>query len=191
MIKVSRQRNKRSDHPSQKRFGLSAFGKDIELLVEPNNDIIDTDQGLAVERRTVGGTLEKEIHFPKGRFYVGQIASDPNAHVAVREIDEEKGHLVREISSVTITTIATNSTPLVAELNAFSITLYAYSKTIISLKHFLKSLSDLSPRQSSVESFCLYHYGPWFWFCSFLGLACDFLRISPKIYESLQLSIFL
>ena len=136
MIKISSQRNKRSDQPSQKRFSLSAFGKDIELLVEPNNDVVDTDQGLSVERRTVGGTLEKEIHFPKGRFYVGHIASDPNAHVAVREIDEGKGHLVREISSVTMATIATNSTPLVAELNAFSIMLYAYPETIISLKHF-------------------------------------------------------
>ena len=96
VIKVSRQRHKRSDQPSQKRFSLSAFGKDIELLVEPNNDVVDTDQGLSVERRTGGGTLEKEIHFPKGRFYVGHIASDPNAHVAVREIDEEKGHLVRK-----------------------------------------------------------------------------------------------
>ena len=136
MIKVSRQRNKRSDLPSQKRFSLSAFGKDIELLVEPNNDVVDTDQGLSVERRTVGGTLEKEIHFPKGRFYVGHIASDPNAHVAVREIDEEKGHLVRKISSVTMATIATNSTPLVEDLDAFSIMLYTYSETIISLKHF-------------------------------------------------------
>ena len=133
MIKVSRQRNKRSDQPSQKRFSLSAFGKDIELLVEPNNDVVDTDQGLSVERRTVGGTLEKEIHFPKGRFYVGHIASDPNAHVAVREIDQAKGHLVRKISSVTMIPIATNSTSLVADLNAFSIMLHGYSETIISL----------------------------------------------------------
>ena len=96
MIKVNRQRNKRSDQPNQKRFSLSAFGREIELVVEPNNDVVDADQGLSVERRTVGGTLEKEIHFPKGRFYVGHIASDPDAHVAVREIDEEKGHLVRK-----------------------------------------------------------------------------------------------
>lgn len=135
MIKVNRQRNKRSDQPNQKRFSLSAFGREIELVVEPNNDVVDADQGLSVERRTVGGTLEKEIHFPKGRFYVGHIASDPDAHVAVREIDEEKGHLVREISSVTMTTNVTNSTPLVADLKAFFIMFFAYFETIIRLKY--------------------------------------------------------
>ena len=135
MIKVHRQRNKRSDQPNQKRFSLSAFGKEIELVVEPNNDVVDIDQGLSVERKTAGGTLENEIHFPKGRFYVGHIASDPDAHVAVREIDEEKGHLVREISSVTMTANATNSTPLVADLKAFSIMFFAYFETIIRLKY--------------------------------------------------------
>ena len=47
-----------------------------------------------------GGQLEerskRKFIFPKEDFYVGHIASDPNAHVAVREIDEEKGHLVRK-----------------------------------------------------------------------------------------------
>ena len=65
----------------------------MELILEPNGDVID-NEGLSVERRTADGTLQREIHFPRGRFYAGHVISDPKGHVAVRETDEEKGHLV-------------------------------------------------------------------------------------------------
>lgn len=79
---------------------LSAFGKDFDLTLEPNDDVIN-DGRLSVERRTADGLLTKEIHLPQGRFYVGHVASDPNSHVAVREADE-KGQLVRLLNYQTV-----------------------------------------------------------------------------------------
>lgn len=76
---------------------MSAFGKDFELVLESNDDVI-TDGGLSIERRTADGLLTKEIHQPQGRFYVGHVASDPDSHVAVREADK-KGQLVRIVTT--------------------------------------------------------------------------------------------
>ncbi|KAJ7383377.1 metalloendopeptidase [Desmophyllum pertusum] len=80
-------RRKRSARSSQQEVRLTAFGKDFELKLEPNDDVI-TDGGLSIERRTADGLLTKETHRPLGRFYVGHVTSDPKSHVAVRETGE-------------------------------------------------------------------------------------------------------
>jgi len=97
VVQVVHHKNKRSALSSQKRFSLSAFGKDIELMLEPNDDVI-SNEGLSVQRRTADGLLTKEVHFPQGRFYVGHVTSDPESHVAVRET-EEKSQLSGAIMS--------------------------------------------------------------------------------------------
>ena len=73
---------------TQQEIRLSAFGKDFELMLEQNDDVIPV-MGLPIERRTTDGLLTKEIHRPPGRFYVGHVTSDPESHVAVRETETE------------------------------------------------------------------------------------------------------
>lgn len=87
-------RAKRSTHTYQKNLLLAAFGKDIELSLQRNRNIISKN-GLTVERRTHAGLLSKETHFPKGKFYVGHTNSGSESHVALRET-ARKGQLVRK-----------------------------------------------------------------------------------------------
>ena len=91
-------KTKRSTHPSQENLLLPAFGKNLELTLEDNSDIISKD-GLTVERKTREGLLSKETHFPKGKFYVGHANSGSGSHVALRET-ERKGLLVRKPFSI-------------------------------------------------------------------------------------------
>lgn len=49
---------------------------------------------LPIERVTADGLLTKELHLPQERFYIGHVTSDPESHVAVREVNK-KGQLVR------------------------------------------------------------------------------------------------
>ncbi|XP_078352920.1 A disintegrin and metalloproteinase with thrombospondin motifs 1-like isoform X2 [Oculina patagonica] len=97
IVRVPNHRRKRSQLSPQQEFKLSAFGKDFDLRLEPNDDVINDGQ-LSIERRTADGMLTKEIHLTQGRFYVGHVASDPDSHVAVREVDE-KGQLSGAIMS--------------------------------------------------------------------------------------------
>jgi len=84
VTQVIHRRTKRSTHTSQKNLLLAAFGKDIELTLQRNRNIISKN-GLTVERRTHEGLLSKETHFPKGKFYVGHTNSGLESHVALRE----------------------------------------------------------------------------------------------------------
>lgn len=98
IIQVINQRKKRSPLSPRQELRISAFGKNFDLTLEPNNDVI-TEGGLFIERRTTEGLLTKEIYLPPGRFFIGHVTSDPNSHVAVRETGK-KGQLVRhEITS--------------------------------------------------------------------------------------------
>ncbi|KAK2556766.1 A disintegrin and metalloproteinase with thrombospondin motifs 6 [Acropora cervicornis] len=91
VTQVIHRRTKRSTHTSQKNLLLAAFGKDIELTLQRNRNIISKN-GLTVERRTHEGLRSKETHFPKGKFYVGHTNSGLESHVALRET-ARKGEL--------------------------------------------------------------------------------------------------
>ena len=91
VVGISRQRTKRAPSSAEKNYRLSAFEKDFDLVLQPNDDVIN-EEGVVVERRTADGLMTRETHVPQGRFYVGHVASDPASHVAVRE---NVGQLVR------------------------------------------------------------------------------------------------
>ena len=93
MTQVIQNKGKRSITSPHKSVVLSAFGKEIELKLKHNNDVFGKD-GLPVERRTSKGSISKEMHFPKGQFFVGHVSSDSDSHVALRET-ERLDQLVR------------------------------------------------------------------------------------------------
>lgn len=97
ITRVFKYRRKRSALSPQQEFRLSAFGRNFELTLEPNDDVI-TDSVLPIERVTSDGQLTKELHLPQERFYVGHVTSDPESHVAVREVNK-KGQLSGAIMS--------------------------------------------------------------------------------------------
>ncbi|XP_022779680.1 A disintegrin and metalloproteinase with thrombospondin motifs 1-like [Stylophora pistillata] len=97
VVKVHNHRSKRNEFSTKQDYRLSAFGKDFALTLQPNDDVIP-DTGLPIERRKRDGVVVKEIHHPHGRFYEGQLTSDPNSHVTVRETDK-KGQLSGAIVS--------------------------------------------------------------------------------------------
>jgi len=97
ITRVLKYRRKRSPLSPQHEFSLFAFGRNFNLMLEPNDDVI-SDGVLPIERLTADGLLTKEIHLPQGRFYVGHVTSDPESHVAVREASN-KGQLSGAIMS--------------------------------------------------------------------------------------------
>ena len=97
ITQVFKNRGKRSSLSPEHEFRLSAFGRNFDLMLEPNDDVI-SDGVLPIERLTADGLLTKEIHVPQGKFYVGHVTSDPESHVAVREANN-KGQLVRLVTS--------------------------------------------------------------------------------------------
>ena len=82
VIPVLPHRGRRDISSSKKEYKLAAFGQDFHLELEPNNDVVSPT--LVVT--TIGRTWTKKLYKPEGRFYQGHVKSDPNSHVAVREL---------------------------------------------------------------------------------------------------------
>lgn len=74
-----------------KHYRLSAFDKDFHLELKPKYDVISP--ALEVVRKTSSHRWSKELYTPNGVFYQGHVTSDPNSHVAVREMMDD-GRLV-------------------------------------------------------------------------------------------------
>ena len=67
---------------------MSAFQKDFHLKLRPTYDVVSPT--LVVMRKTSDNQWEKDLYTPEGQFYQGHVMSDPNSHVAVREMMEDE-----------------------------------------------------------------------------------------------------
>ena len=86
----------RRDVTGTKQYKLSAFGKDLNLQLTPSNDVVSPT--LVVMRKISDTQWQKDLYTPEGQFYQGHVTSDPNSHVAVREMEGDEALVILHTS---------------------------------------------------------------------------------------------
>lgn len=81
-------RTRRGISDGRKQYKLYAFDEKLHLMLEPNDEVVS--QSLVVMKKLPGNIWTQELYTPEGRFLQGHVVSDPNSHVAVRELKRDK-----------------------------------------------------------------------------------------------------
>lgn len=81
-------RSKRGIGDGHKEYKFYAFDENLHLILKPNDEVVS--QSLVVMKKLPGNKWTQELYTPEGRFLQGHVVSDPNSHVAVRELKRNK-----------------------------------------------------------------------------------------------------